>query len=135
LAAIIYLLFFSQYCVKEISCSFLPSLRGMIGFGGIFFLIFWISKGKWIGFGDVKLVALIGFLLGLKNSIDVFYLTFFVGLIIAIILLVLKKANLKTEVPLGTITSSVVILFFLTRFSFVDWLTKISDGLILKILK
>lgn len=135
LAAFVYIFLFPQGCFKEISCSLLSSIKSITIFAGIFFLVFIISKGKWIGFGDVKLMALVGLIFGLKNSIDIFYLTFLIGLIVAIILLALKKAKLKTEIPLGTILSSAVIMFLLTKFSFVDWLIKISDGLILKIFK
>ena len=100
-----------------VSCSIKDSSLGALFFAGVFLFLFLISKGRWLGFGDVKFAALLGFIFGLKNSIDIFYLTFLIGFFIAIILLGLKKADFKTEVPLGSIMGAASILFLLTGFS------------------
>lgn len=93
---------------------------GLAFLGGFFLLLFLVSKGGWVGFGDVKLGALLGFVFGLKSAVDVFYFTFLIGFIIAIILLSFKKAGLKTRVPLGLIMAGASILFLLTKFSLLD---------------
>jgi len=113
-----------------ISCAFSNSIFGLSFFAGIYLFLFLISKGKWLGFGDVKLASWIGFAFGLRNSVDIFYLTFLIGFIIAIILLGFKKAGLKTKIPFGTIMAGASILFLLSGFSFLD----LIDGeLILRI--
>jgi len=68
---------------------------------GFFLIIFLISKGKWMGFGDVKLAVLMGLLLGLPNVLAALFLAFFFGAIIGIILMVFKKKSLKSEIPFG----------------------------------
>jgi len=115
-----------------VSCSFKSSLYGILFFAGIFFTIFLISSGRWLGFGDVKLSALVGLIFGLKNSINLFYLTFLFGSILAIMLISLKKVDLKSKIPLGTIISGSIIFFLITKFNFIDWLDKLSGGLFLR---
>ena len=68
---------------------------------GFFLVIFLISKGRWMGFGDVKLVVLMGLLLGVNNVLAALFLAFFFGAIISIILIVLREKKLKSEIPFG----------------------------------
>jgi prepilin signal peptidase PulO-like enzyme (type II secretory pathway) len=68
---------------------------------GFFLAIFLISRGRWMGFGDVKLAVLMGFLLGLPNVLVALFLAFFFGAIIGIILMVFKNKSLKSEIPFG----------------------------------
>ena len=100
-----------------ISCSFANSFYGLLFFAGILSLIFLISKGKWLGFGDVKFAALLGLIFGLKGAVNIFYLTFSIGFIIAIMLLALKRAGLKTKIPLGSLMSAAAIFFLLSGFN------------------
>jgi prepilin signal peptidase PulO-like enzyme (type II secretory pathway) len=68
---------------------------------GFFLIIFLVSRGKWMGFGDVKLAILMGLLLGLPNVLVALFLAFFLGAIIGVILMVFKKKSLKSEIPFG----------------------------------
>ena len=69
---------------------------------GLFFLlIFLISRGKWLGFGDVKLVLFMGLFLGYPQILVGLFLSFFIGAIIGVMLMLLKKKGLKSEVPFG----------------------------------
>jgi len=69
--------------------------------GGFFLLIFLISKGRAMGFGDVKLAVLMGLLLGLPNVLVALFLAFFIGAIICVILMAFQKKGLKSEIPFG----------------------------------
>jgi prepilin signal peptidase PulO-like enzyme (type II secretory pathway) len=75
-------------------------LAAIIG-SGFFLFIFLISKGRWMGFGDVKLAVLMGLLLGVKNVLVALFLAFFLGAVISIILIVLNRKKLKSEIPFG----------------------------------
>ena len=66
-----------------------------------FGLIFFISKGKWMGFGDVELAFLMGLLLGSLNVVVALFLAFIFGAIIGIILMILQQKNIKSEIPFG----------------------------------
>lgn len=68
---------------------------------GFFFAIWFISGGKWMGFGDVKLAILMGLLLGWPNILCALFLAFAFGAIIGLILMVFQKKGLKSELPFG----------------------------------
>lgn len=75
-------------------------LAGLIG-GGFFLTIVLISRGKWMGVGDIKLGFLMGLFLGLNLLLVALSVSFLSGAIISVILLVLKKKQLKSEIPFG----------------------------------
>jgi prepilin signal peptidase PulO-like enzyme (type II secretory pathway) len=66
---------------------------------GFFFLIFLFTKGRGIGFGDVKLAILMGLLLGIKSVLAATFLAFLAGAVVGLILMVFKRKGLKTELP------------------------------------
>ena len=103
---------------------------GLLFFGGILLFLFLITKGRGIGLGDVKMAGWLGFVFGFENSINIFYLTFFIGFIWAIILLVSKKAGLKSKVPLGSLMALASVLFLLSGFNPLDF---INSELILRL--
>lgn len=56
-----------------------------------FFILFALTKGRGIGFGDVKFAFVIGLLLGFPSALIAFYAAFLTGAFISIILIVAKK--------------------------------------------
>jgi prepilin signal peptidase PulO-like enzyme (type II secretory pathway) len=83
--------------------------------GGIFYLLFQISHGKWIGGGDVKLGFLIGALLGdpLKCVLFIF-LASLIGTLISLPMLVTGKMKRTSHLPFGPfllISAFIVVLF------------------------
>jgi len=60
-----------------------------------------ITKQKGMGWGDVPLTFIITFIPIFPYNLFVFWLSFIIGGITGIVLLVLRKAKLKTEVPFG----------------------------------
>jgi len=66
----------------------------------LFFLsIHLISKGKWLGFGDVKLALFLGIFLGWPNIFLSLFLSFIIGAIMGIGLIAFKGKGLKSQVP------------------------------------
>jgi len=105
----------------------LISLRLLEGIVIVFpiYLIYFFSKGKSMGFGDVKLTFVIGFLLGVQKGIISLYIAFITGAIIGIYLLIFKSKTLKSKIALGPFlvlgasivflidkVSEIVIVFF-----------------------
>jgi leader peptidase (prepilin peptidase)/N-methyltransferase len=77
------------------------ALSGM-GAGLFFLVIFLVTKGKGMGFGDVIYVICMGLLLGFPDIFYGLYLSFVVGAIISLILVVLKKKKLHGgTIPFG----------------------------------
>jgi len=82
----------------------------------LFFLaLYLVTKGKGMGFGDVKLAFLIGIVLGFPKILAALYLAFLTGAICGIILIIWRKKKLKGgTIPFGPflIIGAVLSLFF-----------------------
>ena len=67
-----------------------------------FFLLWYFSKGKLMGFGDVKLMLGIGWLTGLMLGASVLLLSFWIGGIVGLLLIgFTRRYGMKSEVPFG----------------------------------
>lgn len=68
-----------------------------------FFLLWLVSKGKWMGFADIKLALAMGWFLSLGQAYTAVVLSFWLGAIIGVAVLLLKKKKLKsgTALPFG----------------------------------
>jgi len=75
-------------------------LAALIG-GAFFLIIVLISRGRWMGIGDIKIGILMGLILGTSNLFTALFLAFFSGALVSIILLILNKKTLKSEIPFG----------------------------------
>lgn len=79
-----------------------------------FFLVWFVSKGNWMGFGDVKLALFLGVCLGLPNIFIGLMLSVLLGGLVSCILLAFTKSTLKTQLPFGTFLSvgTLITLFY-----------------------
>lgn len=77
-------------------------------------LLFFATKGKAMGFGDVKLSFTMGFLLGVMGGVGALYIGFITGATIGIILIILGKKKLKSKIAFGPflILGVITMLFF-----------------------
>ena len=91
----------------------LNSLLAAFIVSGFFLIIYLISKGQWMGFGDVKLVVLLGLILGLPNIFLGLFLAFLFGAIIGGGLILFKKKKLKSQIQFATflITGTFAAMF------------------------
>ena len=92
---------------------------------GFFLAIFLISKGRWMGFGDVKLAVLMGLLLGAPNILVALFIAFFFGAIIGLILIIFKGKNLKSEIPFGPFLIVGTFLAMLWGEQIINWYTNL----------
>ena len=76
-------------------------LLGGVVLGGAFLAMSLVSRGAWIGGGDVKLGLLIGLLLGWPYVLVAAIAAYLMGTLIAVALLAARRVNLKTMVPFG----------------------------------
>ena len=91
-------------------------ISGIIG--GSFFLIqFVVSKGKWIGGGDIRLGLLIGLILGWPGVLVAIIISYFIGSIIGLGLIAASKKKWGSEVPLGVFLAvgTIITLFWQTQ--------------------
>jgi len=68
---------------------------------GFFYILHLISSGKWMGFGDVKLMLVIGLILGWPLIMVQLYISFIVGGIVGLGLLIFGKQRLKSKLAFG----------------------------------
>ncbi|MBF8249686.1 MAG: type 4 prepilin peptidase 1, leader peptidase (prepilin peptidase) / N-methyltransferase [Candidatus Levybacteria bacterium] len=70
---------------------------------GLFFLaLFLITKGRGMGFGDVKFAFLMGLILGFPNIVVSLYIAFLTGAVIGIILILWRRKKIfGTTIPFG----------------------------------
>lgn len=114
---VVYGLIFNHFPVYEM----LYTIYSAIGAAFFFLMIVLISRGKWMGVGDIKLAFLMGILLGWPNILVALFLAFFIGAIIGLGLIVAGKKTIKSEVPFGPF---LVIGTFLAMFfgkEIVNW--------------
>lgn len=69
--------------------------------GGFFALQFFISKGSWVGGGDIRLGALMGFILGIKFLLVALFIAYVVGAIVGGVTVLLKNKKMSSQIPFG----------------------------------
>ena len=92
-------------------------LGSLIG-GGAFYLLgvlaLIIYKKEGMGFGDVKLMAALGFLFGVKKILVITILSFAIAAVISIILIAFKVKKLDSYLPFGPfiVISTLLVMYF-----------------------
>jgi len=92
----------------------LTMLIGGLAVFVFFFLQFLISKGTWIGGGDLRMGALIGVLLGWEKGLLAVIISYFIGAILSIYLLATKRVGRKSTIPFGPflVIGTIISLFY-----------------------
>lgn len=90
--------------------------------GGIFYVLFQVSEGRWIGGGDVKLGFLLGALVGSPvQAMLVLFSASLLGCFVAIPLLATGKAARSTRIPFGPFLIAAGIIVILFGSSITGW--------------
>lgn len=120
-------------------------LIGAIIGGGIFYSLSWIAvlifKKEGMGFGDVKLMAALGFLFGIKKILVITLVSFFIGAIIGGILLIFNRKKADSYMPFGPfiVIATIIIIFINPNdiielyISFCTWLSVGMTDIIYKL--
>lgn len=101
-----YLVFHLIILIIGLLVLFAPGLlfiRLVSGFAFSLFLLLThlATKGKGMGLGDVKFAILAGLLLGWPEALSWMFLSFIIGAIIGIFLIIIGKARLGKHIPFG----------------------------------
>lgn len=100
------------------------SLAGVIVGGGLFYLLFQISDGRWIGGGDVKLGFLLGAIVGgPAQALLLLFIASLAGSLISIPLILSKKAHKGTRIPFGPFLILATIVVQLWGEKLLQWYT------------
>ena len=66
--------------------------------GSLFFMLLWrVSKGTWIGFGDVKLIIPLALMVGATAVFSMIVLSFWIGAIVGVGILAVQKIRHMTQ--------------------------------------
>ncbi|HCW31995.1 MAG: type IV prepilin leader peptidase PilD, leader peptidase (prepilin peptidase) / N-methyltransferase [Candidatus Peregrinibacteria bacterium GW2011_GWE2_39_6] len=81
--------------------SFTNGLLGAVIISVFFLLQILISKGRWLGGGDLRIGAFIGFILGWKLILVALFMAYLIGAIISLTLIATRRLNRKSMIAFG----------------------------------
>lgn len=111
---------FVSYLLYSNSPELINSLGGLVLSALLFIIIIIVSKGG-MGGGDLTLIGALGFILGIKKIFLTIFLSFILGAIISIFLLITKIKEKKDPIPFGPF---IILGFTITLFwgeQLIDW--------------
>lgn len=99
----------------------LSMIWGALAVGGFFLLQYLISRGRWIGGGDIRLGVLMGVVLGWPKVLLALFLAYVVGAVVSLILIIFKNKQFTSKTPFGVYLTlgTFVALFFYDQI--VNW--------------
>lgn len=98
------------------------SALGALVVSGIFYLLFQISKGTWIGGGDVKLGLALGLLAGgLLEGFLLLFIASVAGMLAALPMVIQGKAHRKTQLPFGPFLIIGLVVVKLFGVGIINW--------------
>jgi len=98
--------------------TFWYSLACGLSIASFFGILYLVSHGTWIGFGDVKLVFIVSFLLGYPQGLLAIILAVWLASIVGIGLIISRRASLKTALPLGSFISIITLILITYQHGF-----------------
>lgn len=108
------------------SAFFQDVIFSLLILSGFYLLLFIYSKGKWIGFGDVKLgVGLALLLCNWQLAIVALFLANLIGTLVFLPLLALKKVGRSSQIPFGPFLIVGTIVAFLFGSDIISWYNSI----------
>jgi leader peptidase (prepilin peptidase)/N-methyltransferase len=98
------------------------SIWGVIFSAGLFYGIFVLSKGTWIGGGDVKLAIVLGIILGGPlEAILMIFLSSLLGILFAVGLVLANKTRPNRTIPYGPMLMLATVICYLFGVHIIDW--------------
>ncbi|EKD33036.1 MAG: hypothetical protein ACD_76C00101G0008 [uncultured bacterium] len=93
-----------------LSNNLYSALAGSLTAGAFFGIQYAVSKGKWIGGGDVTMGLMIGAMLGFGKTLVALFFAYAIGASLALILIALKKKKMNSVLPFGAFLSAGAII-------------------------
>jgi leader peptidase (prepilin peptidase)/N-methyltransferase len=106
----------------DVAGTLVSALAGVAILSGLYAVLYFVSKGRWIGFGDVKLnVGLALILVDWQLALTALFLANFIGCLVVIPLLATKKLERNSHVPFGPLLIAGTILAFFLGWVILNW--------------
>lgn len=107
---------------KDVAATLLTAVGAVGVLGGLYAVLFAVSKGRWVGFGDVKLGAALGLVLvDWQLSAVALFFANFIGCLIVIPLLASKKLQRNSHIPFGPLLIAGAVLTWFIGWHVLDW--------------
>lgn len=89
--------------------------------GGFFAVQFALSRGTWVGGGDIRLGVLMGAMLSWPGVLVALVLAYGIGGLVAMLLLAMKRKTLQSRVPFGPFLTVATFITLLYGQNIIDW--------------
>jgi leader peptidase (prepilin peptidase)/N-methyltransferase len=108
--------------------SLLGVLAAAVLAGGVFYAIVFLSKGRAMGGGDIKLAFAMGLILGPRDTLVAMVVAFNAAAILGIVLIVTRRRGRKDQISFGPFLVGGTVVAFLYGQQIVDWYLR-ANGL------
>ena len=107
---------------QDIGATLLTAIGSVGVLAGLYAVLFAVSQGRWVGFGDVKLGVGLGLILvDWQLAIIAVFLANLIGCLIVIPLLASKKLKRDSHIPFGPLLISGTVLAWFTGWHILTW--------------
>ena len=103
----------------------LVAIYGALFLAGFFALLYFFSRGRYIGAGDINLGLFLGLLVPFPETIVVFMLAYVSGSLVAVPLLLARKKAMSDRLPFGTFLSLAAFVGMLAGSEMISWYFKL----------
>lgn len=116
----------------DVATALISMAGSILIFSGLYLVLWLVSSGRWIGFGDVKLGLILGLLLGKWDlALMALFLANLIGVLIVLPGLLTKKLTRTTQVPFGPMMIAGFVIAALWGGQIIDWYLSTSMMLVL----
>ena len=105
--------------------SWTDSLLGILAGGGSLYLVAVVyellTRKEGMGGGDIKLLAMIGAFLGWKAILPIIFISSFMGTLVGVPVMLLKKADGKLAIPFGPFLAAAALFYLFWGPAIINW--------------
>lgn len=112
----------SGFETQDVGMTILAAIGSVGVLAGLYAVLYASSKGRWVGFGDVKLGVGLGLILvDWQLAVVALFLANLIGCLIVIPLLVTKKLKRNAHIPFGPLLISGAVLAWFFGWTILEW--------------
>jgi len=115
--------FAASFALMQI--TFVESIIGILVGGGSLFLVAWLyhllTKKEGMGGGDIKLLAMIGAVIGWKGVIFTIFVASAIGTLVGMLIIIKTRKTMKLAVPFGPFLAIGAITYILFGPQLINW--------------
>ncbi len=94
---------------------------GALVLGSFFAAQYFLSKGKWVGGGDMRMGMMAGFMLGITQGLVMLFFAYLLGAVAGIYLILSGRAKMHTAIAFGTFLAIATFVTMIIGESVLDW--------------